>query len=199
MSGQSTHSLHLSLAEHGKLCLLKGDVSEALRHFREALRLSVSARAPEVFFRHYTQCVLEALELGGHHAEVVAVCREADAHYARVLPSLDATPSPETTILRKDHGSMLERLGLALLQQGDSTGARETLGRAIEVAGKGVLPLAEAILDWLRRGLTVTTERLRQMQSKHRYFTIRHGKVDPGLARALPLAAKSEATASSMF
>lgn len=54
MSDPNRHILHLSLAEHGKLCLLRGDGNEALR-------LCASARAPEVFFRHYTQCVLEAL------------------------------------------------------------------------------------------------------------------------------------------
>ena len=64
MTEHSRHILHLSVAEHGKLCLLRGDVSEALRHFREAIRISVSAQAPEVFFRHYSQCVLEALEYG---------------------------------------------------------------------------------------------------------------------------------------
>jgi tetratricopeptide (TPR) repeat protein len=186
MSGSGAHRLHLSVAEHGKLCLLKGDIPEALRHFREALRLSVSARAPEVFFRHYTQCVLEALELGGHHADVAAFCRQADAHYGKIFAERGQTAPFDAALLRKDHGTTLERLGLALLQQGDAVAARETLTRAIAVAGAGALPLAEAILGWLRRGLTVSTERLRQMQAKHRYFTVRHGKVDPDLARALP-------------
>ena len=178
MSDPNRHILHLSLAEHGKLCLLRGDGNEALRHFREALRLCVSARAPEVFFRHYTQCVLEALEKAGNFAEVAAYCREADAFYAdRGL---------DDAFHRKDHGSILERLGIALIRLDDREAAVAALARAIVRAGPGVLPLAEELLGWLKRGYAISGERIAQLQQRHRYFVIREGSVDPALARALP-------------
>ena len=178
MSDPNRHILHLSLAEHGKLCLLRGDGGEALRHFREALRLCVSARAPEVFFRHYTQCVLEALEKAGNFAEVAAYCREADAFYAdRGL---------DDAFHRKDHGSILERLGIALIRLNEREAAVAALARATGAAGPGVLPLAEELLGWLKRGYAISGERIAQLQQRHRYFVIREGSIDPALARALP-------------
>ena len=178
MSDPNRHILHLSLAEHGKLCLLRGDGGEALRHFREALRLCVSAKAPEVFFRHYTQCVLEALEKAGSFAEIAGYCREADAFYA--ARDLD------DAFHRKDHGAILERLGIALIRLDDREAAVAALTRAIDRAGPGVLPLAEELLGWLRRGYAVSGERIAQLQQRHRYFVIREGSVDAALARALP-------------
>ena len=178
MSDHNRHILHLSLAEHGKLCLLRGDGGEALRHFREALRLCVSAQAPEVFFRHYTQCVLEALEKAGNFAEVAEYCRDADAFYA--------TRKLDDAFHRKDHGAILERWGIALICQDEREAAIATLTRATALAGPGVLPLAGELLGWLRRGYAISAERIAQLQHRHRYFVIRDGSVDPALARALP-------------
>ena len=177
MSDPNRHILHPSLAEYGKLCLLRGDGNEALRHFREALRLCVSAKAPEVFFRHYTQCVLEALEKAGNFAEVTGYCREADAFYAQ--QQLD------DAFHRKDHSAILERWGIALIHQDEREAAVATLQRATALAGPGVLPLAGELLGWLRRGYAISAERIAQLQHRHRYFVIREGSVDPALSRAL--------------
>ncbi|MES2442991.1 MAG: peptidylprolyl isomerase [Pseudomonadota bacterium] len=178
MNEAGRHILHLSVAEHGKLCLLKGDTREALRHFREAIRLCVSAKAPEVFFRHYTQCVLEALEKAGNFGEVVDYCTEAEAHYAGL--GLD------DAFHRKDRGSIAERLGIARVHLGDRDGAIEALERAVALAGPKVLPLAEDLLAWLRRGYVVSAARVGQLQKTHRYFVIRQDSINPALARALP-------------
>ena len=174
----NAHMLHLSIAEHGKICLVRGDVYEALRHFREAIKLSVSAKAPEVFFRYYTQCVLEALELSGSYAEVLEYCQRADEHYEAMDRS--------SALLRKDHGTIVERLGIMLLLMDQRDEARDTLARASDIAGKGVLPLAESIFSWLQRGMAVTRDRLRQQQKRHSYFTVDASQLQPELARALP-------------
>lgn len=174
----NAHILHLSLAEHGKMCLVKGDIGEALRHFREAIRLSVSARAPEVFFRYYTQCVLETLEKSGAYDEVLEYCARADEHYATVEQT--------SALLRKDHGSIVERLGVMLLLLDRRDEARDAFARAVEIAGDRALPLSEAVHAWLLRGMVVTPERLRQQQQRHAYFTIDAKRLQPGLARALP-------------
>jgi len=174
----NVHIIHLSIAEHGKLCLIKGDVQEALRHFREAIKLSVSAKAPEIFFRHYTHCVLEALEKSGNFDEVEDYCRRADTHYQ----SLEL----DSALIRKDHGSTIERLALMLLLKKDSDLAQAEFERAVEIAGEGRLPLAEAMLGWLRRGLAITAERVRQMQNRHEYFQIIKANVNEAIARALP-------------
>lgn len=177
-ASQSVHILHLSLAEHGKLCLLRHDFGEALRHFREAIRLCVSARAPDVFFRHYTQCVLEALEKAGDYGQVADYCRKADAHYGAA--------GLETALHRKDHGAILERLGIMELRQGRPGEAAITLARAVARAGGGVLPLAEQLAGWLRRGLATPADRLMQLQVRHGYYAVRDGTVNAGIARELP-------------
>ena len=175
---EQRHAMHLAIAEHGKLCLLRGDCREALRHFREAMRLSVSAQAPEVFFRHYTQCTLEALERQGSHAEVAAWCEAADEHYAAL--------ALEDSFHRKDHGAIIERLALARLHDGDAEAARVQLERAVERAGPGVLPLAQELLGWLKRGFAVSAARVAQLQKRHGYFVVRADQVDVSLAQELP-------------
>ena len=191
MAEQAPHLLHLGVAEQGKLHLLDGRHGEALRHFREAIRMAVSARAPEIYFRHYTQCVLESLELSGDYEEIVSFCRDADAHYAGI-----DTSEP---ILAKDHGALLERLGIALLLSERRDEAAEALHRACETAGRGVLPLAEALIVWLDRGLTVPSPVLRQAQRRHRYFVVRPETVDRRLARPLPPAPSGASPQAALF
>jgi tetratricopeptide (TPR) repeat protein len=174
------HSLHLNIAEAGKVHALAGRHAEALRHYREAIRLAVAAKAPEIFFRHYSQCVLESLERSGGDADIIAFCEAAEAHYAK--------QDADTPLHRKDRGSILERLGLAELRSGDVAAARATLNSAINLAGKGVLPLAEQVHGWLARGLAVSPALLTQAQQRHHYFVVRPGAVDAARACHLPAA-----------
>ncbi len=171
------HEMHLGIAEAGKVHALARRHPEALRHYREAMRLAVAARAPEVFFRHYLQCTLESLELMESYDEVIRVCTEADAHYDRT-----GHPLP---LHRRDHAAILERLGLVRLKSG-AEGAEEALRRAVDLAGPGVLPLAEEVLGWLARRLTPTLARLTEVQRRRRYFTVRPDQVDRNRARPLP-------------
>jgi len=174
----AAHALHVGIAEAGKLAALKGEHAEALRHYREALRLAHAIRAPEVFFRHYTQCVLESLERSGAQDEVIAFCENADDHYRGLATS--------TALHARDHGALLERLGVALLRRGDADAARATLTRARDRAGDGALPVAETLLGWLARGLTPDRRRLEPLLRKHRYYTVRPDQVDARRARPLP-------------
>jgi len=173
------HSMHLSIAEAGKVKALKGSHKEALKHYREALRLAVSCRAPEVFFRHYTQCVLESLELTEAYEEIIQYCVNADVHYQSL--------NHHNSIHRRDHGSILERQGLVQLKTGELKNGRETLQRAREIAGENVLPMTEEILDWLKRGFSVDSSRVLASQRKHHYFVVRAGQVDVRHARFLPI------------
>jgi tetratricopeptide (TPR) repeat protein len=178
---EASHILHLSVAEQGKIYLLEGRHAEALRHFREAIRIAVSARAPEIFFRHYTQCVLESLELSGDYEEIIAFCREADSHYL----ALDS----DEPIVAKDHGATLERLGIALLLSDRRDEAAEAFRRATSRAGPGNLPLAESLAGWLVRGLGVPLPVLRGAQQRHKYFVVRRDNVERRFARPLPAGA----------
>lgn len=173
---ENVHSLHWGIAEEAKVALLDGRHAGALKGLREAIRLAVACKAPEVFFRHYMQCVLEALELSGDFREVADLCREQDSYYRQL--------AARGSLFTRDHGSILERLGVAELQSGRREEAAEALRRAVDCAGKGVLPLSELILQWLERGLNVPAQQLRQQQHRHRYFVIRPDTVDRNRASA---------------
>lgn len=177
---EADHSLHLGLAENGKLHALKGEHHEALRHYREAMRLAVERGAPEVFFRHYTQCVLESLEHLGNLDEVLAFCERAEAHYR------DNPPPHE--LARLDRASHHERRGVALLKRGRTLEARAAFEAATAEVGGGRPALAHTLLGWLRRGLQVDARRLRAEQDRHRYFSVRKDAVDASLAIPLPAA-----------
>jgi len=174
---QSAHEIHLSIAETGKLYALKGDHKEALRHYQEAIRLAVSSSAPEIFFRHYTQCVLESLELTHEFDEIIRFCLDAHDHYKKL--------NLNSTLHRRDHGSILERLGMVQLKKGDIEAGRASLESAQQTAGEGILPATEEVLGWLMRGFTVDVTRLLQSQRRHHYFVVRAEKVDTARAKQL--------------
>jgi hypothetical protein len=180
MAEPTLHAMHIAMAEKGKQAALAHRHDEALRLYRDAIRLAVSAKAPEVFFRHYSQCVMESLEHTGQLNEVAHFCREADAHYRGL--------GMDSPLHRKDHGSLLERLGAVLLKQGDVPAARQALEQATALAGKGVLPLAEQLQGWLARGLSCTPAQVLQAQRRHQYFVVRPGAVNEALARVAPAA-----------
>lgn len=171
-------ALHYGIAEAGKVHAVAGRHDEALRHYREAMRLAVEGGAEEVFFRHYTQCVLESLERLGHFDEVLAFCERAEGHY-------EANPPPhELAVL--DRATHWERRGAVLLQADRGDEARDALEQAVSLAGKGRLPLAETLLGWVRRGLRVDARRLRAEQERREYFVVRKDSLDPSRAVELP-------------
>ncbi len=172
-----TAALHVGIAEQGKLHALAGDHQEALRHYREAIRLAVASGSPEVCFRHYTQCVLESLERLAAWDEILAFCERVQAHYA-------ANPPPHE-LARLDLAGAHERRGVVLLKRGDAPAARAALALAVEHAGAGRMPLAEELLGWLRRGMQVDARRVQQQQERHRYFIVEREAVRS--ERAIPL------------
>lgn len=177
MPDAAPHQLHFGIAEQGKLHALRGEHDKALSHYRAALRVAVGSRAPEVFFRHYTQCVMESLELAEEYEAVVEYYQEADAHYE----TLDV----DGNLYDRDRAAILERLGAVLLKSGDVEGARNALEQATRRAGAGGAPLAKELLGWLARGYSVAARQVTESQRRHDYFIVRPDRVDA--ARALPV------------
>ncbi|MEQ8605219.1 MAG: hypothetical protein RIB45_18045 [Marivibrio sp.] len=177
-SEPSPHILHLGLAEQGKLHALAGRYEEALRHYREAIRLAVSSKAPDVFFRHYTECVMEALEAQESYEPVIRFLEEASAHYAGL--------SADAAIHKRDHAAMLARLGAVLLKAGRAEEARKRLEEAVDRAGPEAPPLAVELRGWLARGYAVDAGRVRESQRRHNAFVVRADRVEASLARPLP-------------
>lgn len=180
--------LHHGIAEQGKLYSLEGDHLKALAYYREAMRLAVANRAPEVFFRHYLECSLESLELLGHLDDVLAYCQRAIDHY-------NENP-PKNALARRDLASIHLRHGLVLLKAGDKEESRRSLERARQLSGDkpGTLPLGNAVLGWLRVGLHITPDRITAEQHRQGYFSVRRETVRPDKAIRLPDKHMAEAT-----
>jgi len=168
--------MHLGIAEHGKVLALQGQHAEALACYREAIRLAVSKGDPEVFFRHYTTCVLESLERMGSYAEIIEFCDRAVAHY-------DQHPPPHAVALW-DLAAIHMRRGLVLIKAGEAIEARAALAKATATASRagGTLPLATAVAGWLARGFAIDTARVTQEQERHDYYSVRPDTVRPALA-----------------
>jgi tetratricopeptide (TPR) repeat protein len=168
----------MGIAEAGKLRAVAGDHTEALRHYREALKMARSTGAPEVFFRHYTQCVLESLEHTGSYGEVMEFCEKALRHFDSIEKPLD--------LHRRDQAATLERLAINLIKAGRADEAREPLEKAVALAGRNDVPVARTVLDWMQRGMALKTERICEVQAKRGYFTVTVTSVEPERAMPLP-------------
>ena len=150
---------------------------DALEHYREALKLARSSRAPDVVFQYYTQCMLESLERLGHYDEVEDYCRRALAQ----LGARDA----RHPVVRRMTASHLERLGAVQAKRGDTDAALETLDLAIETAGSKGLTVATRLSEWLRRRMTLDAARITQLQEKSGQFTVDRSTLRPDAARYL--------------
>lgn len=179
--GQSTKhgsetSLHMGIATRGKLYALEGNHARALQYYRIAIRLAVEAKEPEIFFRHYLDCVMESLEITGAYDEVLAYCDKAVELYA------DSPPPNQLATM--DLASIHLRRGCVLLRRKEAQAARAAMKLAVETARSagGRLGLAETISRWLDAGYTVDQARLLAEQRRGGYFSVQRDKVDPSRA-----------------
>jgi hypothetical protein len=173
------HTLHAGVAEHGKVCALRGEHVAALVHYRQAMSMAIGQRAAEVVVRHYLECALESLEHMAAHDEVLAYCDRAIEHY-RARP-------PESALARVDLASIHQRRGIALLKLKRHDEAARALEAACATAqtAPAELPLSHTLLRWLAAKLTISAQRLAAEQARHRYFSVRPENVRP--SRAVPL------------
>jgi tetratricopeptide (TPR) repeat protein len=170
--------VHLGIAEQGKLLALRGRHTDALIHYREAMRMALSTRAPAVFYRHYLECALESLEHKGAFEDLVAYCEKA-------LAARDEEAS-DGVILKRDRAALLLRLGVGLFRLNRAQESIHALDRALELED---LPLAQTLRGWLRSGLHVSAERLHAEQARTNYFSVRPDSVSAERAIELPRSA----------
>ncbi|TVR65990.1 MAG: peptidylprolyl isomerase [Gemmatimonadales bacterium] len=159
------HLHHLAMAEQGKTLALQGRHGPALERYRAALLMARQMSAPAVFARHYTDCIFESLERSGQLAPALELCEAACGEMAGVD---DPTP-----IQIRDRASMLLRRGALLLRLDRGPEAENSLEEAVQLSGPGHLPLAEELLSWRRRALSISGERLTEAQERHGYFVVR--------------------------
>ncbi|MEY4926529.1 MAG: hypothetical protein RI894_965 [Bacteroidota bacterium] len=161
---------------------LEGNFKEALRHYREAIRMSHRDADSEIFFQHYSQCVMEALELSGAHDEVIAYC---DTFLDFLAEKLDEN-SADTSLLTKYYAAVLERQAIQFLLQGEKEDAIDTLKLAQQKVGRGKQPITDDLLNWALRGYTISKKQVTDLQRKHQYFIVRKDTVQPAIAVELP-------------
>lgn len=166
---------HLTVAEVGKTAALRGDFSVALNQYREAMRLAIACGAPEVFFRHYLEATLEALELMGEYSSVLEYCERAIGHYESHPPS--------SKMAVWDLASTYQRKAVALVKSSRLKDANSALTVALSLADSVGIKLELSLLlrSWIARSLTITPERVLTEQRRLRYFSVRNDTI--GLTR----------------
>lgn len=169
--------LHIGIAEKGKLYSLEGNYKEALGHYREAIRLVQTSKDNDLFFQHYSQCVMEALELSGAYDEVISYCE-------KFLDFLDE--KEETEFIKRHKAHILEKLGIQYLFKGERDDAIFCLKAAQASLGKNVQPLTDNLLNWAQRNFQLTKKQITDVQKKYNYFIVRKDKVRPEYAIEIP-------------
>ena len=168
---------HYGIAEKGKLFQLAANYNEALRYYREAIRLVQGIEHGEIFFQHYSQCVMEALELSGSYDEVISYCE-------KFLDFLDEKEADSIVI--KYRGAILEKMSIQYLLKEDKESALENLKEAQLTVGKGKQPLTDELLNWTQRGFQISKKQIQDAQKKHHYFVVDKTTVNPTHAIELP-------------
>ena len=167
---------HMGIAEQGKLYALEGNHSQALHYYRTAMNISVQSGDPEIFFRHYLECVMESLEKMEAYQEVLDYCDKAIELYTQQPP-----PNPMAVA---DFASIHQRRGIILLKMGQEDEAEHAFKRAIEISKQlgNALKLSQTLLRWVNARYRVDASRITSEQNRCDYFTVRPNSVDPSRA-----------------
>ncbi len=183
MKTKKTQMLHLRIAEKGKLLCLEGNYKEALRHFGEALKIMQKEKGSELFFQHYTQCVMETLEKSGSYDDVISYCE-------RYVTFLDAKNS-KNPFIDRHYARIFEKKAIQYLLKGNNQIALQLLELAQHKAGKGKQPITDELLKWVQKGYQISKRQVESVQKKFNYFIIRKDLVNPEIAVELPSEMKS--------
>jgi len=169
--------LHYRIAERGKMHALDKNYKEALRHYKEAMKMSQQEKDSELFFQHYSQCVMETLELSGAHDQVIEFCE----NYRAFLQEKE-----QDVLVRKHNAFVSERQAIQHILREEQEEAKTLLQDIQKDLGKGKQPITDELLGWLQRGYKVNREQLTRLQKKHNYFIVRKESVNPKIAMDLP-------------
>ena len=175
------YSLHLGIAEQGKIFAVQGNHKEALRHYKEAIKMTQGQEMGEMFFQHYMQCTLESLELMGAYNEVLDYCE-------KFMELLNA--KEESDFISKYKTETWLRMAIQYLHKDDPETAREYLMTVAKESGKVKLKIADTLLNWINRRYTITKKQIIDLQNENNYFIVNKNNLKPEIAVALPAAIK---------
>ncbi|PTX59778.1 hypothetical protein C8N46_10888 [Kordia periserrulae] len=169
--------LHYRIAERGKMHALDKNYKEALRHYKEAMKLTQQEKDSELFYQHYSQCVMETLELSGAYDQVISFCE----NYREFLQDKE-----QNVLVRKHKAFVSERQAIQHVLKEEQEEAKALLQDIQKDLGKGKQPITDELLGWLVRGYKVNKDQLTKLQRKHNYFIVRKESVNPKIAMDLP-------------
>ncbi len=180
MNTKLQNNLHFSVAEKGKVFALAGNQKEALRHYKEALRMCQNLPSADIFFQHYSLCAMESLELMEAHNEVIEFCNKC-------LEFLDSkVPERENEILNKYKASLWERIGVQYLYLNEKQEAQEAFIKATVFFDKKRMSLTNELQNWISRGYMIAKTQLKNVLQKHNYYSVRKDSVNESIAIELP-------------
>jgi tetratricopeptide (TPR) repeat protein len=174
---ENQNMLHYRIAERGKMHALDKNYQEALRHYKEALNQTLNKKDSELFFQHYSQCVMEALEQLGSYDQVISFCE----NYRTFLAEKE-----DSSIIKKHNAFVSERQAIQHLLKEEIDQAKTLLTEAQQNVGKGKQPITDQLLNWLLRGYKISKNQVQLLQTKHNYFIVRKESVNPKIAMDLP-------------
>lgn len=180
MSENGSVNLHYGVAEKGKVFALQGNHKEALRHYKEALRMCQALPNADLFFQHYSMCAMESLELSESYEEVIAFCDKC----IEFLESKDELK--DNPVFEKYLASIMERQAIQFLFLGEKQEAAAIFKEVQNRMGKTAMPLTNDLLGWTQRGYTISPAQIRDLQKKHKYFSVRKENVNEKIAVELP-------------
>jgi tetratricopeptide (TPR) repeat protein len=176
----TAHNIHYGVAEKGKLWALDGNYKEALRYYKEALRMCQTVPNADIFFQHYSLCAMEALELMGAYNEVIDFCNKC-------LDFLEAKAElTGNAMADKFKASLWERMGIQYVFIGEQEEALAAFKNAAQIFDKACLPISQEIMQWMVRGYRIQHNQIKNLQLKHGYFAVRKDSVNESIAVALP-------------
>lgn len=177
-TAERTAMMHLRIAEQGKLHSLEGNYSEALRHYQEALRMLEKEEKRDVFFQHYSQCIMEALELSESYDSVISYCEK----YLDHLEEHDE----EHPWIKGLNAHILEKMAVQYLWKGEQEEALELFKEVKELATANSQKITTQFLSWLQRGYHISKNQMADVLKRNHYYIVRKDTVNKGLALQLP-------------
>jgi len=176
--GNEIQHMHYRIVEQGKVYALEGNYGEALRHYREGIRLCQRESNSDLFFQHYSQCAMEALELSGANEEVISFCDKTIDFLENKIE--------DSEYAKRYYSNLLERQAIQFLLQEEKAEAIQLFKRVHDLVGIKIQPLTDQLLNWAQRGYTITSKQIKEAQTKYNYFIVRKENVNPAIALQLP-------------
>lgn len=173
-------NLHYNIAEKGKVFAVEGNYKEALRHYKEAMRMCQSLPGADIFFQHYSLCAMEALEKMKSYQEVLSFCDKA-LDFLSEKEELKTQPT-----FLKYIASLVERKGVQFLLMNEKQEAISCFKEVQEIIDKKQMPLTADLLNWCLRGYAITHKQIEDLQKKHNYFAVRKETINAAIAIELP-------------